>query len=168
LQLSSMVPPRIDLGRKRCRTLEPHTWGNCAANRAKDKAEQTYASGRADADRVYRRRLAEAERQGTQTAFEQILLARREGLAGLDSADREFPDMVAQVERGFQLVGILLTFFLLIALVRSLLYSVALRLYAEGAPSFIRVDGCVFQAIVDSRFSRTWTAFQMNVDAVSG
>jgi transposase-like protein len=27
---------------------------------------------------------------------------------------------------------------------------------------------CVFQAIVDSRFSRTWTAFQMNVDAVSG
>jgi hypothetical protein len=27
---------------------------------------------------------------------------------------------------------------------------------------------CVFQPIVDARFSRSWTAFQMNVDAVSG
>jgi hypothetical protein len=27
---------------------------------------------------------------------------------------------------------------------------------------------CVFQGIVDARFSRSWTAFQMNVDAVSG
>jgi hypothetical protein len=27
---------------------------------------------------------------------------------------------------------------------------------------------CVFQAIVDGRFSRSWTAFQMNVDAISG
>jgi len=27
---------------------------------------------------------------------------------------------------------------------------------------------CVFQAIVDACFSRSWTAFQMNVDAVSG
>jgi hypothetical protein len=140
LQMSSMVPATIDLGRKRCRTLEPHTWGNCAVNRAKDKGEQTYASGRATADRSYRRKLAEAERQGNQTAFEQILLARREGLAALDTADREFPDMVAQVERGFQLVGILLTFFLILALIKSLLYSLALKLYAEGSPSFIRVD----------------------------
>jgi hypothetical protein len=27
---------------------------------------------------------------------------------------------------------------------------------------------CVFQAIADGHFSRSWTAFQMNVDAVSG
>jgi hypothetical protein len=27
---------------------------------------------------------------------------------------------------------------------------------------------CVFQPNVDGRFSRSWTAFQMNVDAVSG
>ena len=27
---------------------------------------------------------------------------------------------------------------------------------------------CVFQPNVDARFSRTWTAFQMNVDAISG
>ena len=27
---------------------------------------------------------------------------------------------------------------------------------------------CVFQAIVDGCFSRSWTAFQTNVDAVSG
>jgi len=30
------------------------------------------------------------------------------------------------------------------------------------------VEGCVFQAIVDARFSRSWTASQVNVDAVSG
>ena len=30
------------------------------------------------------------------------------------------------------------------------------------------VASCVFQPIVDGRFSRSWTAFQMNVDAVSG
>jgi hypothetical protein len=27
--------------------------------------------------------------------------------------------------------------------------------------------GCVFQTIVDGRFSRSWTAFQMDVDGVS-
>jgi hypothetical protein len=27
---------------------------------------------------------------------------------------------------------------------------------------------CVFQGIVDARFRRSWTAFQMSVDAVSG
>ena len=29
-------------------------------------------------------------------------------------------------------------------------------------------SACVFQGIADARFSRSWMAFQMNVDAVSG
>ena len=32
----------------------------------------------------------------------------------------------------------------------------------------LETGSCVFQPIVDARFSRSWTAFQMNVDAVSG
>ncbi|MDM0110064.1 hypothetical protein QTH97_34535 [Variovorax sp. J22R24] len=36
------------------------------------------------------------------------------------------------------------------------------------ATDYAKMLECVFQGIVDARFSRSWTAFQMNVDAVSG
>ena len=45
---------------------------------------------------------------------------------------------------------------------------------ATGRKVLNRIDArfefrdCVFQPIVDGRFSRSWTAFQMSVDAISG
>ncbi|MBE7417372.1 MAG: DGQHR domain-containing protein [Ideonella sp.] len=38
----------------------------------------------------------------------------------------------------------------------------------EHLITLINLYDCVFQPIVDGRFSRSWTAFQMNVDGVSG
>ena len=47
----------------------------------------------------------------------------------------------------------------------SLAHTTIMRWVQRYAPEFVK---CVFQAIADGHFSRSWTALQTNVDAISG
>lgn len=141
MALSSMVPAGIDLGRKRCRLLEGHTWGNCATNWAKAKAESTYASARADAGRAYTRAVDDMRRTGQSNAAQLILYERDQARLQLQEAEADLRAGVRSVRSGLDLLGTLLLFFLILALIKSVLYTLALKLYAAGGPSFVRVDG---------------------------
>jgi hypothetical protein len=141
MALSAMVPASIELGRKRCRLLEGHTWGNCATNWAKAKAEGTYASARADAGRAYARAVDDMRRAGQSNAAQLILYEREQARLQLQEAEADLRAAVRSVRSGLDLLGTLLLFFLILALIKSVLYTLALKLYAAGGPSFVQVDG---------------------------
>lgn len=140
LQMSALVPATIRLGRERCRLLEGHTWGNCAKNYAKRKAEDAYASGRAEADAEFRVKLRDAEKGGLRSAASQILLMREAGLRDIDQAAIDLQASVPSARTMLDSLNAVLLFLLVVSLVKSLLYSLGLRYYARGGRPAIQID----------------------------
>lgn len=138
--LASMVPTTIHLGRKRCRTLEPHTWGNCATNWGKEKAENSYASGRAEAGRDYKLAVDEAQREGQGGAAGLVLYERDNGRNQLLQAEKSLHQTVQTVRSIVSVISWALLLLLVITLIKSLLYVQALFLFHFHGPALVQVN----------------------------
>jgi hypothetical protein len=138
--LATMVPATIHLGRKRCRTLEPQTWGNCATNWIKEKAEKSYASGRAEAGQEYKLAVDKFQREGQGGAAGLVLYERDNGRNQLLQAEKSLHQTVRTVGSIVRVISWMLLLLLVITLIKSLLYVQALFLFHFRGPAVVQVN----------------------------
>lgn len=126
-----IVPSRIDLGRKKCDLLR---LGNCATNYAKSKAEGAYADVHRSGSAQGAQRVDAGTDRSAQTADAAIMRLRGKLYAGLDASARYMKASVAGIDQLGSLLSVALAVLFAIAVVKSLMFVLATRLFdAAGA-----------------------------------
>lgn len=139
--LADTVPVRVDLGREHCTTLEPSSWINCLTNIAKESAEDGYQTAHRQGLRRYRDTVERFKHETQRSGAEVLLFERTEMRNQILAAEANLRKTVNFSRQAAQVVSLLLLALLCIALVKSLLYIVALVIFDFRGPSLVQVDG---------------------------
>jgi uncharacterized protein (AIM24 family) len=135
------IPRDIRLGRKHCRTASVSSWGNCATNWGKEKAERVYRDRRARARRSYESATRGAALDAQIQAATLVLAARLEARSELDSAETDLRTAVEEVAEAMRVAQVVLLFLLVVALIKSFLYVLGLLLFRVEGSAPVCVDG---------------------------
>ena len=133
-----IVPARIDLGRRPCDLLR---LGNCVTNYAKSKAEGAYAEVHRSGSAQGARRVDAGTGQAAQTVDGAIVQLRGELYAGLDASARYMKSSVAGIDQLGSLLSVALLVLFAIAVVKSLMFVLATRLFDAAGAATIAFDG---------------------------
>lgn len=131
------LPRRIDLGVKPCSLLNI---GCHISNYAKRSAESTYADARTDLRSTSIEAVETRADTGAASTIEQIDLARSGLYAGLTRAERAMGASLERIAKSGAVLSGLLQLWLVLAIIKSLLYVLATEVFHVKGPSEIGLE----------------------------
>jgi len=126
------VPSTIDLGRKECHLITNPI--NCITNFVKGKTEEGYAGARAKLGRNLDRTVDQKTDAAARSVDAEIIATRDDMYRTLDGSAGLMRVSVARMQQLGNVLSILLTLFLIVAVIKSFLYVLATRIFdAKGS-----------------------------------
>lgn len=135
--LADGVDPTIDLGRKKCSLL---LIGNCIGNFVKHKTEEGYADAREKIGNEFSNAVSRESGAAAETLAEQLVIARAEASVMLQKSVQLMHQAVDGMHQIGIVLSVLLSFFLVLAIIKSLLYVFSTELFDSREVATIELD----------------------------
>jgi hypothetical protein len=139
--LADAIPAHIKLGRKRCKTAELGSFVNCATNELKEWSEDGYHTAHGRSIRRYRATVEAFKNEAQRSSAELVLFERREMQNQILQAEANMRKSVTFFREAMHITSLLLLALLFVALVKSLLYVIAVVIFDFSGSSMVQVDG---------------------------
>lgn len=137
VDLGESVPGTISLGRKKCSLF---LIGNCIGNYVKRKTENGYGRAREKMVEEFNEAMIRRADEAADSVAEQLVYARQELSLALQKSVRLMHNAIDGLHQIGIVLSALLTFFLILAVIKSLLYVFATELFDSREVATIELD----------------------------
>lgn len=138
-RIAATVPLTIHIRRWECGFDSIKGALGCVANPIAAAGEEYYADQRRSAGSAVSAEVNEGHQQGFKAALP-VLMARDRARHDIDRATEDLRSTVQRVQAGVDWISLALSCILVIVLIKSLMYALALKLFAEGGASAVMLD----------------------------